>query len=277
MSKKGSIFLSVILGTSIAIALSIALNYFARVEINKSYNFRYRSEARILSRSIIDALKADPISIPPYELSPKRWIRVESEDLERYININTIILPDGKTLDIKWEKIFERILRLAGAPIDLLPKICDFIDTDKDARLGGYEGEENLNRRLYLLEEILRMRDLNKELYDKVFSKYFTAVSSGRININTAPKEVLMALSEEIDEEVADAIIEFRRGEKIERASDLKKIPGFPEKIIPQVAEVICFDSKYYRLKVEVKVEEAIFKTEVVVSDGRIIYEREGW
>lgn len=276
MAKRGSIFLSVILGVSIVIALSIALNYFARVEINKSYNFRYKSEARLLSRSIIDALKANPLSIPPYELSPGRWIKVESEDLERYININTIILPDGKTLDVKWEKIFERIFRIANLSLDLIPKICDFIDIDKDARLGGYEGPENLNRRLYLLEEILRMKDMSRETYRNL-SKYFTAVSSGRVNINTAPKEVLMALSDEIDERVADAIIDFRGNERIEKASDLKRIPGFPEKIIPQVSEVICFEGKYFRVRVEVKVQEATLKTEAVIGEGRIIYEREGW
>lgn len=277
MRKKGSIFLSVILGTSIAIALSIALNYFARVEINRSYNFRYKSEARLLSRSIIDILKDNPLSIPPYEIYKGRWVRVESEDLERYININTIILPDGKTLDVRWEKIFERFFALNGLPTDLIPKICDFLDTDRETRLGGYEGEENLNRKLYLIEELSKMKDLDKEVFEKVFLKYFTAISDGRVNINTAPKEIIMALSEEIDEGVADAIIEFRSRKRIEKISDLKNMPGFPEKIIPQLAEVICFNGKYYRLRVEVKVEEAILKTEAIVSNGRIIYEREGW
>lgn len=277
MVKRGSIFLSVILGTSIAIALSIALNYFANVEIKRSYNFRYKSEARVLSRSIISALKSNPLSVPPYEIYKGRWVRVECEDLERYININSIILPDGKTLDVRWEKIFERFFGLMGLPIDLIPKICDFIDIDRDVRLGGYEGEENLNRRLYFIEELSRIKEIREELYERVFSRYFTALSSGRININTASREVLMALSDDIDEGVADAIIEFRSKERIEKISDLKKIPGFPEKAIPQLAEVLCFEGKYFRLKVEVKVEEAVLKTEAVVHNGRIVYEREGW
>lgn len=277
MAKRGSVFLSVILGVSIAIALSVALNYLARVEIRRSYNFRYKSEARLLSRSIVDVLKANPLSIPPYELYPGRWIKVESEDLERYININAVILPDGKTIDVKWEKIFERIFRIANLPIDLIPKICDFIDVDKDSRLGGYEGGENLNRKIYLLEELLKMKDMNRDIYSNFISKYFTAVSNGRVNINTAPKEVLMALSDEIDERVADAIIDFREKERIEKPSDLKKIPGFPERIIPKISEVICFEGKYFRIRIEVKVQEATLKTEAVVSDGKIIYEKEGW
>lgn len=275
--KRGSVFLSVIFGTSIAIALSIALNYFARLEINKSYNFRFKSEARLLSRSILDALRRNPLSVPPYELAKGRSVRVESEDLDRYININSIILPDGKTIDLKWEKVFERLFGMHNVPLDLIPKICDFIDSDRDARLGGYEGDENLNRKLFLVEELCRMKDMNPSLMSGFFLKYFTALSSGRVNINTAPKEILMALSDEIDEGVADAIIDWRSRESLKSASDLKKVPGFPEKAIPRIAEIACFEGKFFRLRIEVRVESVLLRTEAVVSDGRIIYEREGW
>ncbi len=277
MRKKGSIFLSVLLGAGIAIALAIAINYQARLEIKKSYNFRDRCEARLLSRSVIDALSRNPLSIPPYKLQEGRWISVESVDLERYININSIILPDGKTVDVKWRKIFERIFNLNAVSLDLIPRICDFIDGDREPRLGGFEGEGNLNRRLYLIDELLLMNGMNEKLFKGFFSKYFTAISSGKVNLNTAPKEILMALSDEIDEEVADAIIEFRKNHPLRSFSDLKKIPSFPPKIIPDLAQVCCFEGKYFRLRVKVKVGEVILKTEAVVSDGKIIYEREGW
>jgi len=275
--RKGSLFLSVLLGVSIAIALSVALNYLARVEIKKSYNFRFKSEARLLSRSIIEALRENPLSIPPYELQPGRWVRIESEDLERYININNIILPDGKTVDVKWERIFERLFKMKGVPLDLIPKICDFIDRDRDVRLGGYEGEENLNRRLYLIEELKKLREISDDLLQGFFAKYFTAWSSGKVNLNTASKEVLMALSDDIDESVADAIIEFRSGQSLKGVSDLKKVPGFPEKIIPQISEVACFEGKHFRVRVEVRVESLTLRTEAVISGGRVLYEREGW
>ncbi len=49
-----------------------------------------------------------------------------------------------------------------------------------------------------------------------------------RININTAPLEVIMALSPEIDEGLAEEIIQSRISEPFDNPTEVKDVPGFP-------------------------------------------------
>ena len=49
-----------------------------------------------------------------------------------------------------------------------------------------------------------------------------------KININTASLEVIMALSPEIDQRLAEEIIEFRTDEPFNNSPQVKEVPGFP-------------------------------------------------
>jgi general secretion pathway protein K len=59
-------------------------------------------------------------------------------------------------------------------------------------------------------------------------AQYVTADSDGLININTAPKMVLRALSADIDAEAADRMDEYRRKEGNDLSSSqwYKQVPG---------------------------------------------------
>ena len=75
-----------------------------------------------------------------------------------------------------------------------------------------------------------------------------TADSDGVININTAPKMVLRALSDEISAELADKMDEYRRKEGNDLSSPqwYKQVPGMENVTIKP--ELITVKSNYFKI-----------------------------
>jgi type II secretory pathway component PulK len=79
-------------------------------------------------------------------------------------------------------------------------------------------------------------------------AQYVTADSDGVININTAPKMVLRALSAEISAELADKMDEYRRKEGNDLSSPqwYKQVPGMENVNISPV--LITVKSNYFKI-----------------------------
>ena len=63
----------------------------------------------------------------------------------------------------------------------------------------------------YVKEELLLLDEINEELFAE-FSEYITTYGNGKININTASREILIALIETEASGVVDIIMAFRAG-----------------------------------------------------------------
>jgi len=108
----------------------------------------------------------------------------------------------------------------------------------------------------------------------------------GKININTAPREVLLALHENMDEESVDQIIEHRTEEPFESVDEVKKISSNIEKIFDNdtkdtglkgIRNLIKVRSNYFRIIAHGKVNDVTKTIEAVVfrdsnpeKEGRI-------
>jgi len=77
---------------------------------------------------------------------------------------------------------------------------------------------------------------------------YVTADSDGLININTAPKMVLRALSDGISAELADKMDEYRRkeGNDLSNPQWYKQVPGMEDVTISP--ELITVKSNYFKI-----------------------------
>lgn len=111
----------------------------------------------------------------------------------------------------------------------------------------------------------------------------FTTYSNpkGKININTAPKEVLLALHEDINEETVSEIIDKRIEEPFESVDELKKVSSNLENILKGddthrgIKELIAFNSSYFRIISHGTINNVTKTIEAVVfrdakNDGRI-------
>ena len=89
-------------------------------------------------------------------------------------------------------------------------------------------------------EEILLVEGMTKEIFDGI-KEFITVYTDGKININTAPSEVLIALG--LDETLVKAIEGFRAGEDGKEATEDDNIFKEVGTIISQLRSYISFSS----------------------------------
>ncbi|SPD72472.1 putative Type II secretion system protein K [uncultured Desulfobacterium sp.] len=112
-----------------------------------------------------------------------------------------------------------------GVTGDIVNSILDWIDPDDDTTEEQGHGAEDSyyqglrepyhckNGPIETLDELLMVKGMTKEIFSRI-ARYLTIYGDGKININTAEEPVIMSLSEDIDIEIAAAIIDFRNDEK---------------------------------------------------------------
>lgn len=142
-------------------------------------------------------------------------------DEERKININK---ADAVTLG----NLFKLVLGGNEKDLkDLANAIVNWREYGESELVGFYSDEYygNLeypylpkNADFEVLDELLLVKGIDEDILEKILP-YVTIYGEGRININTAPREVLVALG--LSDELADKIIAVRRGpDRIEATGD---------------------------------------------------------
>jgi len=124
-----------------------------------------------------------------------------SRETEEIIDEGALININTASLDV--------LKRLPGVDEDMADKIA------------------NSGLRPYVsINEVLLAEDMTEEEF-RLFKDMVTVYGTGRVNVNTASKAVLVCLG--LDEELADIIIKFRQEHKIEPKKDKDGNPIGPE------------------------------------------------
>ncbi len=199
-----------------------------------------REDAKESEYDTLDELWSRPV--PPIELG-EGTILVTVEDEERKINLNKLVLPNGNAPDEQKIAVFRRLLSILDIDPSFADAVVDWLDNDDISRVGGAESSYYLslpfpyrakNDLFDTLDELRLVRGMTAERFEKL-SPFVTISSSGTININTAPREILMALSAgqdaadvgEISAATADQIIEFRKDKAFAKARDIGNVSPF--------------------------------------------------
>jgi general secretion pathway protein K len=180
---------------------------------------------------------------PPIDLG-EGTIRVVVEDEERKINLNDLVLPKGNATDDVRLAIFRKLLEILEIDPSLADAIVDWIDNDDTPRVGGAESGFYLslpfphgakNDFFDTVDELRLVRGVTAELFEQlrpfvtVYSPGTVNRATGKINLNTAPKQILMALSAgqdagEITGSTADEIIEYRKEKPFKKIDDIRNV-----------------------------------------------------
>lgn len=196
-----------------------------------------REDARNNAFDTLDEVWSRPV--PPIDLG-EGTIRVAVEDEERKINLNKLILPNGNAPDDQKLAVFRRLLEILEVDPTLADAIVDWIDNDDVPRVGGAESAfygslpqpyQAKNDLFDTVEELRLVRGITPAIFEAL-RPFVTVHSSGTVNLNTAPRQVLMSLSAgqdaadagEIGESTADAILAYRKEHpfrKIEEVGDV--------------------------------------------------------
>ncbi len=138
------------------------------------------------------------------------------------------LLDEAGKIDINKAKaeVISRLLeKVAGlneqAALDLAYCIDDWRDSNSFFQHPQYGAEdrdyknmsspyEAKDAEFEILEELLLVKGMSKEIFDKI-KDFVTIYGGGLVNINTAPRQVLVALG--INTKIIDKILAFRKGE----------------------------------------------------------------
>jgi len=205
------------------------------------------------------------------------------------ININLLRNSQGE-IDEKREAQMRRLFRAMGVKEERLNPVLDWLDADDIERQDGAEGYfyQNLEEpyecangpfltvgQVFLVRG---MRDLERfgEKKRKKLMDYLTIHSDGKININTAPKEVLESLGENMDSALAAAIVEYRKEESFESIDDLRKVPGMDDEVLAEIREWITVKSSSFSIEVHVNCNGAVASIKTIAqrqgNKARLIY-----
>jgi general secretion pathway protein K len=167
-------------------------------------------------------------------------VRVTIEDEERKIDLNRLMLPNGNAPNERRLAVFQRLLDTLGIDRAVADAVVDWLDNDENPRAGGAESAYYLglpnpyrakNDLFDTIGELRLVRGVTGEVFEKL-RPFVTVSSSGLVNINTAPKEVLMSLSAgadlaeggAIDAKTADEIIQYRKDQPFTDTSQIGNV-----------------------------------------------------
>lgn len=279
-SNRGVALIVVLLAVTLIVAVTVEFNRSARSEIYDAANFRDRISlayaaksgvARGLARLLADEKAVGSLTedwAKPFaeEEINGAQVTVVLEDEGGKIPVNRLVTGKEYNQDVR-----QMLQRLLGEPefgLDeerietILASLKDWLDEDSEVTPGGgenayYQGLPRpyaaKNAPLDCLEELLTVKGITKALYygtedSPGLRDVLTVYGDGKININTAPKTVLRALSPDVTRGMAEQLDDYRRSP----ASDLTSVewyrnaPGWSR--VNLKADLIRIKSDLYRI-----------------------------
>jgi len=98
-----------------------------------------------------------------------------------------------------------------------------------------------------------------------VWSDWLSVHSEGKININTAPREILLALDEEMTEALVEEIVSKRQEGSLSGEEDLRQIAAIDEDLLFRLGRLIRYNSQYFRVRIRVSSPPGPINVEAVV------------
>lgn len=203
-------------------------------------------------------------------------LEVIVEDESGKLQANSIIFPNGEVNKTAYGS-YRSLLRNLGMDPALLETLADWLDVDDTARSAGaeYQGYYSKlpepyapkNGRLDSTGELALVKGYGRAGVERL-GRFLTVYSDGLVNINTAPKEVLMALSEEITPEMALRLIERRDEKPFADPSDIRAVSGF-ETLVFSLQGRIKVKSDIFRVRTRAVSGGVVREVEAVVALGR--------
>jgi len=210
---------------------------------------------------------AQPVDALPVE---QGFVRGGVIDLQGRFNLNNL---DPRIAGEKYQLQFRNLLRNL-ADVEQLPQgldqaVRDWIDADQDpGSMNGAEDAEYLNLQppyraanqpFTVVSELLAIRGMTPQVYERL-RPLLSALPARRgatplatkINVNTAPIEVLRALSASTDETKLAAFVQRRVEDPVENAGELGALIGQGIWGAEANIDVLDFRSQFFQIQGEV-------------------------
>ncbi|MDH3947756.1 MAG: type II secretion system minor pseudopilin GspK [Gammaproteobacteria bacterium] len=229
--NRGVALLTVLLVVALATTTAVAMASRQQLDIRRTENTLYQGQALMYLYGVeswsqqflaqdrrdneIDHNGEDwATRLPPLPVEGGQ-VQGLIEDLQGRFNLNSLNQPDdsGKLA----RERFERLLKQLEIKTEIMSTIQDWLDADIDPRFPAgaeddhYLGQEpayrTANQNMLSPSELLLLKDMNNEIYEKLRPHVNTLPEATPININTASPEVLMSLADDLSKTDIESLI----------------------------------------------------------------------
>ncbi len=292
--ERGFALVITLVITALLVALTVQFIDDVFVETSSAHNYIDGQQASLMANSGVEGAiqlirlsltgrtyttLVDPWAKPLQIEDEKGSLRVTIEDESARINLNRIARDLGKAEDSFYFQAAARLFKRSGVTIDLLDALADWQDLNDDPLPGGAETAHYMklkqpykakNGKLGTVEELSLIRgfDMSSLSRIKPFVRVYPEAEladSNKININTAPREVLAALADDMSDDLAKQITDYRITNPFKATGQLSNVPGL-ESIASRLQLYTSVTSSLYRITSEARVGETVRTVEAVVD-----------
>ena len=278
-NQDGFALLVVLIIIAILTPLVVNMSYKTRVHIAGADYFTSKVKSMELARAGLEsamlALKEDKNK--EYDSYLEDWGKFEELSLfsetffEEGSFTGRIYDEEGKfnvtrlSRDSTLHGQLEILLQQIGADPDILDALMDWLDIDSEVNLTGaedyyyssmknpYYSKDGMMDNIYELRLIKGMSDdifLGNEESHGIADFVAVRGTETRVNINTAPFEVIMALAEGMDSITAEEIISQREEEPFYSVEDIQKIKSMDSDLMDAIKSRIKVTSNYFSINI---------------------------
>lgn len=265
----------------IAVLFPLVLAFSSKVQINllQAANQRDSIQALRMARSGVEGaigmLKSDDTT---YDTMQDSWavdfpavgtgegtLQVKIDDEAAKIAVNSLVGSNGVDVNRDLDERLRALIEQLGGKPEIVDALIDWMDIDDETR-GTAGAEENEYRELGYhakngpldsIEELLLVKGFDKDLLrDRKLSSFLTVAPStdGKININTAPPEVLRAvlctktpsLATPLNEGDIEDLIRYREEHEFRAVKDLEQVIKISTTQMGSVTPFIKVNSSFF-------------------------------
>jgi general secretion pathway protein K len=298
-TERGLALVITLLITAILVAVITEIVFAVHINTEATRNYKDSQEASLLAQGGIELMKKaieetmkgkshtafNEDDIHRVFVEGNKVLSIKIEDEQCKISANSIVFRNGETNN-EYYDTYSRLLYNLELEEGLVDTLADWIDINDLPRAEGAESYDYYERLspayrtkgspLDSVEELMLIKGYTFENH-KVISPFITVYTDGKININTAQKEVIMALSNDITEEMAQSVIKYRKKIPFKVTADIRKVSGF-ETIGFDLQNRITVKSNTFRIFSRATVGESVREVEAVIhmgGGGRTLFRRE--
>lgn len=204
-------------------------------------------------------------------------VALRMEDETSKFNLNALVYSNDDLHEEAYN-IFKRLLENLSIEEEIADGIVDWIDRNKVPMGSGSEAGA-ANRPLASVEELLLVPGMDRAVYDKLlpYITIYGVRNNIKININGAGLPLLMAMHEEMTEELAQRVVSRRELKPFGKVEDLQNVVGFEKGLGTTLIGRIAVRGEDFRIISTASSEDGIKSSIecVIDSKDRILYWKE--
>lgn len=277
--QRGSALIVVLLLITVLTALVVEYAYDVYIDSSLLSNWGNAQRASMIAKSgqslsseLINSIRGESytaeksIDLPPLaDFGAGTSLEIRIEDENSRFNINSIIYPNGQT-NKDALAFLKKLLESLNINPDISLMIADWIDPDSDPRLVNSE-LDLYNRPFWNEEELLLVEGIDIDTFDKIIP-YITVFGDGQINLNTAEIPVLMSVHNDMTEDLAKRIVDYRESAPFETINQVQNVSGMDSIGVLIKGKNYTVKSGLFRITAKASVTEIVRTVETVVDSS---------